>query len=257
MPTAEATARLAAITAASSLAADRAKFAEALAAHPTERTRLLPLLRDPNPAVRANAAWSLSEVGSAAERPALEAALNDSSVAVAGNALQALARIASRGHGSAIALACPRLADPRAPLRALALRALRLTGERCEHGEEADALVRDRSEWVRQSAAALLRDVPRGPADAVALARARDRDPSGAVAAECEAPSPVKPDGVEATQVVVIQAGEDLPRPSQPFALLRADGLVRLGVSDRRGQVFEVAAPRGALSLLEPATELE
>ena len=48
-----------------------------------------------------------------------------------------------------------------------------------------------------------------------------------------------------------------LPIETQPFALLRADGLVRLGVSDRRGQVFEVAAPRGALSLLEPAPDFE
>jgi len=134
---------------------------------------------------------------------------------------------------------------------------LRFTAERCEHGEEANALARDRSAFVRQAAAALLRDVPRGPADQVALARARDRDPSGAVAAECEAPASIAPSGVEPTQVVVIPAGEDLPEPAQPFALLRADGLVRLGVSDRRGQVFEVAAPRGALSLLEAAPEFE
>ncbi len=48
IPTGEAVARLAALAGASSLAADRAKFAEALAAHPAERSRLLPLLRDSN-----------------------------------------------------------------------------------------------------------------------------------------------------------------------------------------------------------------
>jgi cellulose synthase operon protein C len=257
IPTADGVARLAAQSGAGSLPADRAKFAEALAAHPAERARLLPLLRDPSAAARANAAWSLAEVGGAAERPALEAALNDTDVAVAGNALQALARITARAHGSFSALACARLSDPRASQRALSLRGLRLTGERCEHGEEANALARDRSAFVRQSAAALLRDVSRGAADEAALARARDHDPSGAVAAECAATAPLKPDSVEATQVLVIPAGADEPQPAQPFALLRADGLVRLGVSDRRGQVFEVAAPRGALSLLEPATELE
>lgn len=257
MPTADAVARLAALSGSSSASADRAKFAESLAAHPAERARLIPLLRDSSAAVRANAAWSLAEVGSTVERPTLEAALNDPDLAVAGNALQALARIAARAHGSVRALACPRLSDGRASQRALSLRALRLTGERCEHGEEANALARDRSAFVRQSAAALLRDVSRGPADEVALARARVRDPSGAVAAECDASSPKPPDSVDSTQVIVIPAGEDEPRPAQPFALLRADGLVRLGVSDRRGQLFEVAAPRGTLSLLEPATDLE
>jgi hypothetical protein len=56
---------------------------------------------------------------------------------------------------------------------------------------------------------------------------------------------------------VVIPAGDDSARPAQPFALLRADGLVRLGTSDRRGQLFEVAAPHGTLSLLEPAADFE
>ena len=257
MPTTDAVERLAVLAGGSLIAADRAKFAEALAAHPAEHARLVALLHDPSAAVRANAAWSLSEVGTLAERPALEAALNDDHLAVSGNALQALARVVSRAHGSLAALACPRLSDSRASLRALSLRVLRLNGERCDHGQEANALARDRSEFGRQSAAALLRDVPRGPADGVALAHARDHDSSGAVAAECEAPPLAKPSAVEATQVIVIPAGEDLPRPAQPFALLRADGLVRLGVADRRGQVFEVAAPRGPLSLLEAATEFE
>ena len=257
MPGADAFARLEARVGTSSIAADRAKFAEAIAAHPREHARLIPLLRDSNAAVRANAAWSLAEVGTQAERAPLEAALNDADVAVAGNALQALARITVRARGSLTAFACPRLLDARASQRALSLRVLRLNSERCPHGEEANALARDRSEFVRQSAAALLRDVSRGAADETALSRARDSDPSGAVAAECEAVSPPKPDSVEATQVVVIPAGEDLPRPAQPFTLLRADGLVRLGVSDRRGQLFEVAAPHGSLSLLEPVTEFE
>jgi len=78
------------------------------------------------------------------------------------------------------------------------------------------------------------------------------------VAAECElSPRPQAIAGHEPTVVVIIPAGQDAPGPAQPFALLRADGLVRLGVSDRRGQVFEVAAPRGALSLLEPSADIE
>jgi len=258
MPAPEATAHLATLVAASTLAADRAKFAEALAAHPSERARLPPLLNDPSAAVRANAAWSLAEVGTAADRPALEKALKDPAASVAGNALSALARIARRDRTQIAPLACPLISDGRAMLRAVALRALRFTAERCESGQEATALTRDRSELVRASAAALLRDVPRRKVDALLLTRARDRDPSGAVAAECQPTLHESPAlGHEPTLVAIIPAGQDTPIETQPFALLRADGLVRLGVSDRRGQVFEVAAPRGALSLLEPAPDFE
>ena len=258
MPAPEASQRLAALAGASSFAADRAKFAEALAAHAGERARLVPMLKDANAAVRANAAWSLAEVGSAAEQPALELALRDPVASVAGNALSALARIAQREHGQIARLACPLLKDERAMLRALSLRALRLTAERCEDALTSTLLSRDRSEFVRKSAAALVRDVPRGKADQLLLARCRDRDPSGAVAAECDPSARPKPtEGRDPTSVVIIAAGQDSASPAQPFALLRADGLVRLGVSDRRGQVFEVAAPRGPLSLLEPSADFE
>jgi len=257
VPTAEAVATLARLVLAQHLPADRAKFAEALAAHPSEHARLVPLLQDANAAVRANAAWSLGEVGTPTEAPALERALADADSNVAGNALSALARIAVRNHSRIAPLSCPRTAVPQPMLRAIALRALRFAGERCEHGEEAAALTRDRSDFVRQSAAALLRDVPRDRKDAELLARARDKDPSGAVAAECEAASPAPPDGFEPTVIVVIPPGEDLPAPAQPFGLLRADGLVRLGISDRRGQIFEARAPHGALSLVQSASTLE
>ena len=188
LPTPAATERLSQFALRPAATADRAKFAEALAGQPAERARLAPLLRDPSASVRANAAWSLGEVGQVADRGALEVALSDSDVKVAGNALQALARIALRAHASIAVQACSRLGDARPMMRGLALRALRLTGERCEHAEDSAALARDRSEFVRQSAAALLRDVPQSKLDALALIRARDRDPSGAVAAECEAP---------------------------------------------------------------------
>jgi HEAT repeat protein len=258
MPANEAIAQLATLAGASSFAADRAKFAEALAAHPSERTRLLPLLGDPSVRVRANAAWSLAEIGTAADRAALEKALREEAPSVAGNALTALARIARREHGQVASLACPMLGDDRAILRALSLRALRLTGERCSSGREASALSGDHAEFVRRSAAALLRDVSRGKPDELLLTRARDHDPSGAVAAECElGPQSRAIEARDPTLIVIIPAGQDAPVPGQPFALLRADGLVRLGISDRRGQVFEVAAPRGALSLLEPVADFE
>ncbi len=253
----EAVAALERIVNASHAPADRAKYAEALAAHPDEHARLAALLTDGSGAVRANAAWSLGEIGTPAEAPALARLFQDPDVNVAGNALESSARIAKRAHTKIQNEACPLIAAPRATLRALALRALRSSGERCEHGEELLALARDRSDFVRQSAAALIRDVPRNQRDPAALSHARDRDPSGAVAAECEARPQTPPEGTEATSIVVIPPGEDLPAPAQPFGLLRADGLVRLGISDRRGQVFEVSAPHGALSLVESVSTFE
>jgi hypothetical protein len=47
--------------------------------------------------------------------------------------------------------------------------------------------------------------------------------------------------------------GSAEPAPRAPFALLRADGLMRLGLTDRRGEVFELDAPRGYVSLAVPA----
>ncbi|HEX3775867.1 MAG TPA: HEAT repeat domain-containing protein, partial [Polyangiaceae bacterium] len=257
VPTAEAVATEARIVERSRMARDRAKFAEALAAHPGEDTRLVALLVDPAESVRANAAWSLGEIGSSADLPVLEHALADANVDVAGNALEAMARIARRNKGRIAALACARVSEPRPMLRAVALRALRFNAERCEHGEELAALAHDRNDFARKSAAALLRDVSRGKRDAEALAQARDHDPSSAVAAECDGPAPPAPNGVDATSIFVIPPGEDMPAPEQPFALLRADGLVRLGVSDRRGEVFEVKAPHGSLSLVETASGFE
>jgi len=253
----EAVAALRRVVDASRSSADRAKYAEALAAHPDEHSLLLALLADESGAVRANAAWALGEIGTPAETNALARAFADPDVNVAGNALEAFARVSARSRVKVAERVCPMLSSPRATLRALALRSLRIGRERCAAGEEVLALEHDRSDFVRQSAAALLRDLPSTKRDAQALVRARERDPSGAVAAECEA-RPLPPvAGSEATSIVIVPPGQDLPAPAQPFGLLRADGLVRLGISDRRGQVFEVAAPHGSLSLVEAVTTFE
>lgn len=254
-PSSAAVRRSNAVLASSPVIADRSKLAEALAAQATEQAHLASLLSDPSAAVRANAAWSMGEGGGAAQRPLLEKALSDLDGRVAGNALQSLARIARRERTQIAPLACARLIDLRPVQRALALRALRYTGERCDHGQELALLAGDRSELVRVAAAGLIRDVPRTSADALALSRARERDSSGAVAAECEALPQALPTSSEHTQVLVIPAGEEQPRAGEPFALLRADGLVRLGFADRRGMVFEVSAPSGPLSLLDPSVD--
>jgi NADPH-dependent 2,4-dienoyl-CoA reductase/sulfur reductase-like enzyme len=39
--------------------------------------------------------------------------------------------------------------------------------------------------------------------------------------------------------------------------LVRADGLLRLGLADRRGELFEMGAPRGVLRLGVPASAVD
>ncbi|WP_233561360.1 hypothetical protein, partial [Sorangium cellulosum] len=68
------------------------------------------------------------------------------------------------------------------------------------------------------------------------------------------------PTGAEDVVVFVVPfdagrdgAARDAPAPRAPFALVRADGLMRLGVADRRGELFERGAPRGPIRLAVPA----
>src|SRR5436189_25448 len=40
------------------------------------------------------------------------------------------------------------------------------------------------------------------------------------------------------------------PKPDAPFAIAYADGLVRVGTTDRRGAVFDPTAPEGDVTLV-------
>ncbi len=65
-------------------------------------------------------------------------------------------------------------------------------------------------------------------------------------------------DLVDATQAAaaVVRArleALELPAPRAPFALVRPDGSMRLGVADRRGELFEFAVPPGTVRLAVPA----
>ena len=234
---------------------DRAKVAEALGAHATAVALLRKLTADSDSSVRANAVWALGTGGSAAELPVLAAALRDRDVAVAGNAAAALGRIAARTRAPVASFLCGALADTRSYVRANALSALRVAKSRCPKAEELALLSRDRSEVVRRDAAELVASVP-GPsaaADRAALARCAEEDPSGSVAATCSEPPRRDTKGTEPISVFVIPNGESSPQPRVPFALVLANGLMRLGVTDRRGSVFEPTAPRGYVSLAVPA----
>jgi HEAT repeat protein len=238
---------------------DRRKAAEALAGHPESAALLVTLLGDADPGVRANAAWSLGAVG---KRDAIAAAsklLADPDVAVAGNAGAALGRIAAReGAGAEVrAPLCKALSDQRAYVRANALAALGLAGASCEPGVARDLLLRDRSEAVRSAAAdylwrSLVKSDQGKEAEKRALSRCASEDRNASVAVRCARPPQTKA-GSEDVLVFVAPDGRNEPLARAPYALVRGDGLLRMGVADRRGAFFEFGVPKGTIRLTVPA----
>ena len=235
---------------------DRRKVAEALAGHPEASAALVKLAGDPDPGVRAAAVWSLGTAGTAAHIAVVEPLVKDPDAAVAGNAAAALGRIAAREKAPdrATAALCPALAQERPYVRANAVEGLSLAGARCEPATVRDLLARDPSEAARLAAAdALARDGDKAPeADRRALARCAGEERDAAVATRCGHPLPV-PEGTDDIAVYIVPDGRNAPLPRAPFALVRADGLLRLGLADRRGEIFETGAPRGTIRLAVPA----
>ncbi|WP_438009269.1 HEAT repeat domain-containing protein [Sorangium sp. So ce321] len=239
---------------------DRRKIAEALAGHPEAAAALRKLAGDPDPGVRASAIWSLGAVGAADALPLLPPLLRDPDAAVAGNAAGAIGRIAGRAGlpARASAALCGALSDARPYVRANALAGLTVARARCDGAAARDLLARDPAEAVRLAAADHL---AQGGADLDrrALARCASEDRNATVAARCASPA-APPSGAEDVVVFVVpfdagrgDSARDAPVPRAPFALVRADGLMRLGVADRRGELFERGAPRGPLRLAVPA----
>jgi HEAT repeat protein len=239
----------------------RAKLAEAFGAHADAGPALVGLLADADPGVRANAAWSLGSVGSAADMARLSALRDDPDIAVAANSIAAVASIAARERVDAAAVLCAALDDARSMVLANALAGLRRLALSCPKPEVAAWLLEHHpSDEVRLTAARLLRD--RWAAIAPqALARCAAKDVSGLVALECTAPAADETalswQSVQDVGVLVVPTGATAPTPRAPFALVRADGFIRSGTSDRRGAVWEAAAPRGPLRLTLPAVFAE
>ncbi|TKD08317.1 HEAT repeat domain-containing protein [Polyangium fumosum] len=238
---------------------DRRKVAEALAGHPEAASVLVPLLGDADPGVRANAAWSLGAVGKKDALAALTRAVTDPDVAVAGNAAGALGRVAAREGAAADVQTslCRAAADPRPYVRANAVVSLGLAGASCEAGLVVGLLQRDRSEAVRLAAAeALWRDVARAQTgketERRALARCAGEDRNATVANRCARP-PVRTPGTDDVLVFVAPDGKDEPLARAPYALVREDGLLRMGIADRRGAFFEFQVPKGTIRLAVPA----
>jgi HEAT repeat protein len=231
--------------------ATRAKVAEGLALHPESMALLSKLAADAVPRVRANAVWSLGVVGTAAVQELLEAKTKDPEAVVAGNAVAALGLLGARGAKVSPAL-CGFLTAGTAYARGNALAALSLLGARCRG--DADLLATDASAIVRERAALLLQHAKSGSArERSMLRRCAAEDTRGTVAAACRSATTPFPKDSGAVLVYVVPPGTSGPGSSAPFALVRADGLTRLGFADRRGAVWEPQAPTGAVHLDVPA----
>ncbi len=233
--------------------ADRAKVAEALAANPSGLAALRGLARDVDGAVRANAVWGLGALGGDRDLTLLRQLLTDRDPAVAANAALALGRAAARSKAPITSALCSGLSDARGYVRAAALGGLRLAAQRCEHGVERRLLLQDPFEPVREAAARLLGSLSGDALDKRAIARCVSEDVSSRVAAVCENPLLEPTRAREPVTVFVVPAGESAPTARAPFALAFADGTLRLGLTDRRGAVYEPAAPHGVLELGVPA----
>lgn len=231
---------------------DRRKLAELASAWP-ELTALARLARDPDARVRANAVWSLGFAeGSAlaSARTTLEKALADADVAVVGNAASALGRLARSEPARATAALCGLLRDARATVREQALRGLALSRAGCSDGAPLRLLQGDPRARVRRAAAeVLLRAAPEAN-ERRALLRCQERDPDAVVADTCAGKARPDVSDAEAVTLRITPREGGEPVPAAPFAVLWADGSVRLGAADRRGALHEPRAPRGAIELL-------
>lgn len=232
--------------------ADRRKLAELASAWP-EVTALARLARDPDARVRANAVWSLGFVDKGvlmAASPVLERALGDADVAVVGNAAVALGRLARSEPARVAGVLCGLLRDPRATVRELALRGLALSRASCPDAAPVRLLRSDPRARVRRAAAELLLRTGPQAAEQRALARCQERDSDAVVADTCAGKA--RGDGLASEPVTLLITPRDgaAPAPSAPFAVLWADGAVRLGAADRRGALHEPRAPRGTIELL-------
>lgn len=232
--------------------ADRAKVAELLSAH-TDVPTLTRLAADPDARVRQNTVWSLGFVApntASAARALLERALKDREPAVVGNAAVALGRLGRAQPGLATSALCgPLLQDTRALVREQALRGLLLARARCKDGAPERALLGDARSRVRRAAAELLRALPQ-PADRLPLARCDEGDSHALVAETCAGAPREAAKETEPVTVLIVPSDGAPATPGSPFALLFADGSLRLGSADRRGGVHEPRAPKGAFELL-------
>jgi hypothetical protein len=127
---------------------------------------------------------------------------------------------------------------------------LALARASCSDGLPQQLLVRDPRARVRRAAAELLLRASPGASEQRLLARCQESDPHALVAEACGAAARPDATDFEPVTVLIVPVSRDEPTPGAPFALLFADGGLRLGVADRRGAVHAPRAVQGTFELL-------
>lgn len=243
---------------------DRRTAASLLPGHPRALPILRRLLADPDASVRAQAAWAMGSLAGPIDPEslrALAAIARDGDLDAAIDATAAIGRITARGAAQeAPRLLCPLLSDGRAYVRVNALAGLTAAKVRCADGAVERALLSDDPNLLVRSAAAASLGRSPSPVDAAALERCAVADRAGSVARRCEraTAAPRAPESApppHALEVYVVPDGSGAPRPRAAYALAFADGFVRVGLADRRGALFEPAAPDGLVALEPPSAQ--
>ncbi len=237
---------------------DRRAAVTALGGHPASDAVRKAATSDADASVRAQAAYALGEIGDASALGALTALARGGDTDVATNAAAGIARLAmvpGRVQApSLVAAACPMLADGRATGLANALAALAAARARGADGKPERALLAsDTSDLVRANAARVLASGT-APEDRAALDRCASTDRSSEVARVCR-PRPAGPPSPLRTRAVTAYVfGETAtaPRPRAPYLVEMEGGVLRAGIADRRGALFDPAAPASELALRRP-----
>jgi HEAT repeat protein len=242
--------------------ADRAKLAEVANSGAPRVGLLRRLVADPDPLVRAQASWSLGQVGeSSQDRELLVRSLGDADGAVRANSAAALAVLMERQLPAAdvSALAkrlCVALSDAVPAVRASAVVALGKLGaaaDTCGTLRIEQSLHADSAEEVRRLAALVVRRLG-GARKAFELRRCAAFEVSPKVAEVClageadaaasisQTPAAAPRSALPDLAFVVLRPGAQ-PAPRAPFVVIER-GVIRAGTTDRRGTfAFERAGP--------------
>jgi HEAT repeat protein len=205
------------------------------------------LLADPEPTVRAQAAWTAALFPSEKTSAELAKLVRAPDADVAANAIAALGRLGAGRTDSAIAQAlCTALSDERPIVRANAATGLALTKTQCAKARERELLASDPSPEVR---IALARGLFSRQSAAAAIAECAASECNARVARACQIRPADAPTSTSPVEVFVVPYGATAPKARAAYVLELANGLLRAGSADRRGALFDPAAPDGELTL--------
>lgn len=216
----------------------RLRVASAIASSPASANILTYLLEDPEPPIRAEAAYSLGRIGAQSKRSKLARHLDDETANVAFNAMVALGKLAEPSDVPLVKQTCEWLVEPRPWRQAAALSALLAAKKRCDSEAEAHLLLASSSREIRRLAAILVQRY-RSDADAATLGLCAHFDQDLEIRRICEGKSGViAPSGGAHRKWVQIASpwgAASGAMAGTSVAVRTMAGSLRMAVTDRLG----------------------